>query len=139
MSGKWKLYYGDGSTFSDSDGSWEDAPARNVQALVTDHKDVGYEVNEGSSGWLQNYIWWPGEAAPWGADEYGTMDYLVEVGALELGEPMNSLSLQEIMDAGVKIGRTINTSRFMEIYREAINDDYFPPKSARARKERPPT
>jgi len=133
---KWKLYYGDGTTFCDEDGAWEDAPSRNVQALVTDHKDVGYEVNEGSDGWLQNYIWWPGAAAPWGTDSYGTLDYLVEVGALEMGEPISSLSMQELIDAGVKIGRTINTSRFVEIHMEAAHDDYFPPKSARTRKER---
>lgn len=133
---KWKLYYGDGSTFSDEDGSWEDAPALDVQALVCEDSDVGYELNEGSDGWIQNYIWWPEASRPWGVDAYGSLDYLVEVGALELGEPISTMSLQDLIDAGMKIGRSINSKRFEEIHQRAARDDYFPAKSARTRMER---
>lgn len=31
---KWKIYYGDGSTFSDEDGRAEDAPGDNVQVII---------------------------------------------------------------------------------------------------------
>lgn len=136
MSLKWKLYYGDGYTFSDQDGEWEDAPSLNVQALVTEHPDVGYELNEGSSGWLQNYVWWPGANRPWGVDSYGTLDFLVAVHALAPGQTIVLLTLDELIQAGVKLGRSIDTPRFREIRALAGSDDYFPAKSARTRKER---
>lgn len=34
----WRLWYGDGSTYSNRDGSWADAPADNVQALELAHE-----------------------------------------------------------------------------------------------------
>jgi hypothetical protein len=37
---KWVVYYGDGSTFSDQDGSPEDAPSLNVQAITCEPDGV---------------------------------------------------------------------------------------------------
>lgn len=34
----WRLVYGDGSTFSSDDGSWDDAPSTNVQVLEYLHE-----------------------------------------------------------------------------------------------------
>lgn len=48
----WKVYYGDGSTFSDQDGSPELAPALNVQAITCSPE-----------------VWM-------GGDVFGLMDYL---------------------------------------------------------------
>ena len=133
---RWKLYYGDGDTFSDADGSWEDAPARDVQALVIEHEDVGYEVNEGSDGTIHNYIWWPGQPHPWGTDHYGTLDYLVAVGALAPDEPVDTLSMADLVEAGVKVGRSISSDRWREVIAAARADDYFPTKQGRTRAER---
>jgi hypothetical protein len=36
---KWKIYYGDGSTYSSSDGSPFDAPAHNVQIISMERDD----------------------------------------------------------------------------------------------------
>lgn len=30
----WKIFYGDGSTFSSKDGEWEDAPTTNIQVVM---------------------------------------------------------------------------------------------------------
>lgn len=137
MALRWRLYYGDGTTFSDSDGPWDAAPSLNVQALITESDEVGYEVNEGSGGFIHNYIWWPGEAYPWGVDQYGTLDYLVAVGALAEGDSMTTLSLADLTAAGVKLGRSISTDRWREIISTARADDYFPTKQGRTRAERP--
>lgn len=133
---RWKLYYGDGTTFCDADGSWEEAPSRNAQALVTEDDDAGFQLNEGSDGWIQNYVWWPGALRPWGVDRFGTLDYLVEVRALNVGDTIATLSLLDLAVSGVKIGRSIGTKRFLEIHAQAAADDYFPSKSARLRGER---
>ena len=34
----WRITYGDGSTFTDVDGSWDDAPDQNVQILEYLHE-----------------------------------------------------------------------------------------------------
>ena len=38
---KWKIFYGDGATFSSDDGDIKDAPATNVQIIVQAHDDTG--------------------------------------------------------------------------------------------------
>lgn len=133
---KWKLYYGDGRTFSDRDGPWQSAPALNVQALVVEDKETGWVLEEGSGNVIQNYAWWPGADRPWGLDYYGTLDYLVHIKVLPAGESVSTLSLQDLMDSGLKLGRSIDTPRFREILKAARDDTYFPFKSARLRRER---
>lgn len=34
----WRITYGDGSTFTSDNGSWDDAPGKNVQILVHLHE-----------------------------------------------------------------------------------------------------
>jgi hypothetical protein len=54
---QWKIYYSDGSTFTDADGSWESSPPWGVQAIVFLRPDVnppklggrGWEICQGGS------------------------------------------------------------------------------------------
>ena len=43
----WKIYYADGATFSDLDGSWNDAPSDGVVCVVVTDKDYGRYVLNG--------------------------------------------------------------------------------------------
>jgi hypothetical protein len=43
----WKVYYADGSTFSDEDGPWEEAPADGVACVVVRDDDYGRYVLNG--------------------------------------------------------------------------------------------
>jgi len=43
----WRIYYADGSTFSDPDGPWDDAPADGVVCVVVRDEDFGRYVLNG--------------------------------------------------------------------------------------------
>jgi len=61
MAVNWRIYYDDGSTFSNEDGSLQDAPAFGVQAVVCD-PDL------------------------WGTGDFvGLIDYLIKIGIVKFG------------------------------------------------------
>lgn len=72
---QWKIYYGDGSTFSDRDGSPYDAPIVNVQviafALPTSPTGFGLIHGKDVYVWDDNLANWQGTDAP------GMWDYLM--------------------------------------------------------------
>ena len=55
----WKIYYTDGETFSSEDGTWEDAPADGIVAVVVADEDYGRYVLNG----LNYYYTHNGEVA----------------------------------------------------------------------------
>lgn len=108
---KWKIFYGDGATFSSDDGDIKDAPATNVQIIVQAHDDTGRYHQSGRD----YYVHWEGE---WlGVDIFGLFDFLMESGV-------------------VKFGRTVRSERFLEVYRRAEEDEDFPRRSAFKKGER---
>jgi len=116
---KWKIYYGDDSTFSDQDGTPWIAPARDVQVIVMTSKDHGWRTQAGSD----YYVWDDrGNGARWwGVDQFGMYDYLLDPGYKR-----------------VLFGRTVTSDRFSEIYSRASVDPDFPKKTSNANKERKP-
>lgn len=72
---KWRIYYGDGSTFSHEDGPPSAAPPLNVQVIsyasAVIAQEVGVELLFG-----KDYYWF--EHDEWfGGDLFGLFDYLV--------------------------------------------------------------
>ena len=116
---KWKIYYGDRSTFSDQDGSPWVAPARDVQVIVISDPNHGWRTQAG----FDYYVWdcRAGETRWWGVDQFGFYDYLIEPGVKR-----------------VLFGRTTTSKGFSEIFKLASNDPDFPDKTAFANKERKP-
>ena len=111
---KWKIWYGDRSTFSNRDGEPQDAPGRNLQAIAQEDEQTGYSVARSN-----DFYWW---SDGWqGGDLFGLWDYLQEPG-LKV----------------VKFGRTVSNREFQRILREIAADTYLPPKSARHEWERKP-
>ena len=109
----WRIYYGDGATYSSDDGSPLEAPPMNVQAIAEQDPDVGRSIWHGKDFYLwRDGIWH-------GVDWFGVLDHLMEMGLL-------------------KTGRTISTDEFRAIYQQAVNDPEFPPKSALATHEQAP-
>ena len=103
MDRRWRIYYGDDSTFSDRDGTPFDAPATNV--MVTTVESFGgkkpFKVQHG----LDNHYWHRDNG--WvGCDWAGFMDYLM-------------------MFTGPKavlFGRTIRDDKFYEIVNRAMRE-----------------
>ena len=113
---KYRIYYSDGSTYSDQDGAPEDAPARDVQVIVMEDKYHGWFTQA-----LHDYYVWDDRGQGlrwWGVDLFGLYDYMIEPGYKR-----------------VLFGRTIERREFDEIMKLAHNDDYFPDKTSYANKE----
>lgn len=131
---KWKIYYDDGTTFSDEDGTWEEAPYRGVLLVVTSDPNVGREVDHGARG--EFYAWWPDATKPWGFDRTGILDYLANLPEYDETTHIADLSLDDWNRAGVKVGRSVDNHVFEAILEQALADDYFAPKSADTLRER---
>lgn len=114
---RWRIYYGDGTTFSSEDGKPELAPALDVQAIVQPERDeygVGRHVLNGRD----YYVWLGAEHQDWDTvDLFGLYDYLQRPGWKR-----------------VLFGRSIPTATFREIMQRATHDPDFrhlahPPKA----------
>ncbi len=61
---KWRIYYGDGSTFSDRDGPPERAPVVDVQCVVHEANNArGFVVRHNKDAWI------------WMADHWRPVDW----------------------------------------------------------------
>lgn len=70
----WKIYYADGSTFSNLDGSWEDAPAWGILGIVIKSKETGWSIVSGGDFYVMTE---DGEII--NIDRLGFADYIVNV------------------------------------------------------------
>ena len=111
----WKIYYDDGSTFSNEDGSPYEAPGLGVQIVAVENEKVGRVIYS-----MNDFYWYDTKNDCWyGGEKFGLFDYLSSTGMKK-----------------VVFGRYILNSEFEKIYKVAIDDPYLPPKSAFLRNEK---
>jgi len=70
----WRVYYGDGTTFSNEDGFVYNVPTRNVQVIVQHSKEHGIELISSTDYYIWNNNRW------YGVDQFGLYDYLIDPG-----------------------------------------------------------
>lgn len=108
---RWRLYYGDGTTYDDADGPPELAPSLNVQiivqsdatvgrSLICDHDYYCWQLDDGDPRWTAH-------------DLHGLWDYLTSTPGFKI----------------VKFGRDLPFDRYRGFVRAAIEDPDFEPKS----------
>lgn len=114
---QWKIYYGDGTTFSDQDGRPTEAPSANVQIILESTEKEGVIRLSG-----KNYYWYDEDLGQWCAGDYaGMIDYVLRC-------------------TSVKLARSMTTREFDLMFRRAVADEDFPTKSMRNYpREGPPT
>jgi hypothetical protein len=101
----WRIFYDDGSTFSDTDGTPEEAPALGfICALGYDEAGMRYIMH----GW-DHYQWDKESNQWWGMDLFGLIDRLT----------------RNLVYA-YKQGRTITKADFQAAMRRAHEDTDFP-------------
>lgn len=111
MSLRWRIYYGDGSTWSDRDGPPEQSPALDVQVIVQ-MDPTRVLLHGGSSNPFNGYFWF--EDGLWTiGDLFGLWDYLARPG-------------WKI----VRFGRSIDTAQFHETVKRVVADPDFPKPKA---------
>jgi hypothetical protein len=70
---KWRIWYGDGSDYSDRQGSPFEAPRVDVQVIAQFNEQVGYEVISGG-----DYFYWEPERGGWRTTSgFGLYDHLI--------------------------------------------------------------
>lgn len=104
---KYKIFYGDGSTYSNKTGPPERAPKRNVQAITVEDDVIGRRIEATNDYYIYTTHSWRG------CDNFGLFDYLIEPG-VKL----------------VLFGRSLSDSEYKAIRDVATKDPYLPAKSA---------
>ncbi len=105
---RWRIYYGDGSTWSDQDGPPELCPTLDVQIIVQ-MAPTRVLMHGGAGNPFHGYYWY--EDGVWTlGDLFGMWDYLSRPGWRL-----------------VRFGRSIDTARFHDTVRRVIADLDFPP------------
>jgi len=108
----WRIYYGDGEGFS---GPPSQAPARNVQLIAQSDSENGWVAISGHDYYVFRGGRW------FGVDLFGLYDYLIEPGWKR-----------------VLFGRTLTSSEYNEVWRQAMSDPDLPPKTGGPKRERKP-
>ena len=114
---QWKIYFGDGSTFSSDQGSPSDAPTHNIQIILEATEKEGVIRLAG-----KEYYWHDDDLGQWCAGDYsGMMDYVLRC-------------------TTVKVARSMRTCDFDALFQVCVDDPDFKPKSMRNYpREGPPT
>ena len=96
---RWRLYYGDGSTFSNEDGVPDQAPSTNVMCVAWYDDD-----NRRRLAHSADYYWY--DEGRWvGSDLFGLWDYLARTGPKT-----------------VKFGRMMGDEAYRRVMSHAMND-----------------
>lgn len=110
---RWKIFYSDGSTFSDADGPYHSAPTLGVQVIAQEDPDVGRILLHGFTAyWWLNGGWF-------GGDRTGEFHYDIRRHVLKYK----------------LFGETIENDQFDLILKTAMTDQYLPLKSAKHPRE----
>jgi hypothetical protein len=116
----WKIFYGDGSTFSSEDGTPQRAPCLNVQVIIQEDEHLIW-VSQTKADY---YVWDDigGVLGPrWrGVDKFGLWEYLFLVPGYKI----------------VKAGRTLLSIDYDKIWKAAVEDPNFGRKATFARHEK---
>lgn len=129
---RWKLWYGDRSTYDSTQGDWQSAPAWNAQVLGTEDDYVGRELDGGK----YFLLWWPGATEPWGVDAVGLYDYLRHIQHPEANKPLSMVDFTRLVAVGVKFGRSLDNHVYRAIMAAASLDTFLPQKTGTLSHER---
>lgn len=101
MKPRWRIYYGDLSTYSDQDGPAELAPCVNVMCVAYYDEDNRRKLCHSA-----DYYWFDPEVGRWcGSDLFGLWDYLARPGFRI-----------------VKFGRMLGDNQYRSVMQFAMND-----------------
>lgn len=109
----WRIYYGDRSIFSSTDGDWVDAPFLNVAALAIPEPGVIRQIITGDY-----YVLW--NKTPHSPEFAGLLDYLYHETGFR--GSLDELSLHDLETAGVKLGRMYDNDVWRELWPWVVAD-----------------
>jgi len=113
---QWKIYYSDGSTFTNLDGDWESSPAWRVQAIIFLRPDVdppvlggrGWEICQGGAFFRKTD---DGHFVT--CDNDALLDYVANVlGVVKVGRMLSAAEFREILAVANKEMGELNKQGF---------------------------
>ncbi len=107
----WRIYYDDGSTFDNSQGSPQDVPAYGVICIVYQNELIGRTIMQ-RKDW---YYYASDEGQWWGSDLHGVLDRL----------------LHRLPTIALCQGRNVSNKTYSKIMGMADKDPDFPPMSGK--------
>ncbi|KKR10023.1 MAG: hypothetical protein UT39_C0024G0002 [Candidatus Woesebacteria bacterium GW2011_GWA1_39_21] len=110
----WRIYYGDGTTFDNTQGRPEDAPPVNVQVIIQPNRENGRQTIHSWDWYYRRDNFW------YGCDTWGLFDQLL----------WNNVT-------AVKQGRMMRSEEFDRIMKNAMADPDFSPQTANISKNKP--
>lgn len=111
MTIEWRIFYADGSTFSNENGAPFDATPSGVQIIVIHEPEIGRYILA-----KKDFYWWDNARGRWfGGDQGGFYQYML----LRKGPKY------------VVFGEYIANSEYKQILHRALTDAEFLPKSAK--------
>lgn len=91
----WRIYYADGSTFDSEAGTWAEAPAWGIQAIIREDPRVGWAMVHGGDYYVMG-----SDGVPIGVDLAGLFDYVANVlGAVKVGRMLSRVEYAEVYQA----------------------------------------
>ncbi len=127
---RWRIYYGDGTTFDNLQGDWLDAPSRGVLCVTSASEETGQRCAQGRNFYVMT-DW--GEV--YGMDWPGLWDLLIQWEHPEAHKPLRDVDLDAMMGP-VKYGEMVPREVFQRIFNRAKHDPDFPQRSARDRDDK---
>lgn len=98
----WLIFYGNGSTFSSTDGAWEDAPSRDVQVILFDDPKRGWIMRHGANTRKGDFFRLDKDGTVVGMDFTGVLDHVVHVlGVIKEGRMLSQDDWDEVLKRAV--------------------------------------
>ena len=101
---KWRIYYSDGSTFGSEDGTWENAPGRDVQIVLFRDPVLGWTIRHGGRGGSPcDYFRMGADGTVVGMDGDGMKDHVVHVlGVVKQGRMLTRAKWDNLLMQAMK-------------------------------------
>ena len=94
----WRIWYSDGSTFSSEDGTWEEAPGRDVQIILFWDPDRGWTLRHGANTRKGDFFRMDADGTIVGMDLTGVIDHVVhELGIIKEGRMLSANEWAEVL------------------------------------------
>lgn len=88
----WQIYYDGGKIHNEQDGPPIGENARGVQAILQDHPEVGWHIQNGQDYYVCRCGRWMG------VDLFGLFDYLLDTGLVVFGRTVASDAYKGILE-----------------------------------------
>lgn len=106
---KWVIVYSDASTFAHSDGTWAEAPSRDVQAILFQNEAGRWELRHGANMKHGDFFRLDDDGSAVGMDLTGMVDHVVhELGIVKEGRMLAGAHWRSVYNFAKRLCADLN-------------------------------